>query len=601
MRQRAWVCAVSICLGTIGCSSDKEELGVHEEAVDTSMCPPGSNIIIGTPGDDVLIGTSGRDCILGLGGNDRIEGGNGDDVLVGGPGDDVLIGGNGDDVLYGDEGNDILIGGNGADTLHGGPGNDVLVGGNGADTLFGDDGDDVIDSGLGNDTVSGGPGVDQCTGTDCESPEAPVPTCTTDANCAAGRRCVGGICVACVADSECNDGNVCTADSCQPALGCRNPAVPDNTPCLDNTVCDGAESCQGGHCTAGTPLTCDDGLFCNGAESCDPITGCHAGTPPAIDDGIACTMDSCNEALDRVDHIPNDALCGSGFRCDPAAGCVNIDECATGTANCDPNATCHDTIGSFTCTCNTFYEGDGHTCVRFCDPVVVNTGVTRCVRVRDDGITLYLDPNDPSSQWTGTYVQSDEPQVNFCGPTAGKNLLFWYGADVDYNTLAGEMRTNTWDFPAVLVAVLLIDPEPISAAIIAGIISDAAVKAGTLPGDMRRVIANRAPAGHGECTEDSSVTLDEIRGSLSRGNPVIFLESQGSGNLHWAVVTGISGGGSNPTIVCANSSDRNFNDWAHDVTLDPVGDGIVRSVLSSLFGVDANTLVRVDQNPSSCN
>ena len=41
---------------------------------------------------------------------------------------------------------------------------------------------------------------------------------------------------------------------------------------------------------------------------------------------------------------------------------LDIDECTVGTANCDSNATCTDTEGSFTCTCNAGYTGDGTSC-----------------------------------------------------------------------------------------------------------------------------------------------------------------------------------------------------------------------------------------------
>ena len=39
----------------------------------------------------------------------------------------------------------------------------------------------------------------------------------------------------------------------------------------------------------------------------------------------------------------------------------DINEC-TGTPICDTNADCADTPGSFTCTCNQGYTGDGFTC-----------------------------------------------------------------------------------------------------------------------------------------------------------------------------------------------------------------------------------------------
>ena len=42
--------------------------------------------------------------------------------------------------------------------------------------------------------------------------------------------------------------------------------------------------------------------------------------------------------------------------------CTDIDECADGTDTCDPNATCTNTAGSFSCACNPGYMGDGLVC-----------------------------------------------------------------------------------------------------------------------------------------------------------------------------------------------------------------------------------------------
>ena len=44
------------------------------------------------------------------------------------------------------------------------------------------------------------------------------------------------------------------------------------------------------------------------------------------------------------------------------ASLVDIDECDLGTHNCDVNANCTDTDGSFNCTCNQGYTGDGVNC-----------------------------------------------------------------------------------------------------------------------------------------------------------------------------------------------------------------------------------------------
>ena len=41
---------------------------------------------------------------------------------------------------------------------------------------------------------------------------------------------------------------------------------------------------------------------------------------------------------------------------------VDDDECVSGTDNCDGNANCTNTEGSFTCQCNSGFNGDGETC-----------------------------------------------------------------------------------------------------------------------------------------------------------------------------------------------------------------------------------------------
>ena len=46
---------------------------------------------------------------------------------------------------------------------------------------------------------------------------------------------------------DCDDGNECTNDSCDPVAGCRNIPVVDGIACGgDGDVCDGVETCQGG-------------------------------------------------------------------------------------------------------------------------------------------------------------------------------------------------------------------------------------------------------------------------------------------------------------------------------------------------------------------
>ena len=40
----------------------------------------------------------------------------------------------------------------------------------------------------------------------------------------------------------------------------------------------------------------------------------------------------------------------------------DIDECTIETDGCDTNAACNDIDGSYTCTCNEGYTGDGYEC-----------------------------------------------------------------------------------------------------------------------------------------------------------------------------------------------------------------------------------------------
>src|SRR5262245_47350027 len=82
----------------------------------------------------------------------------------------------------------------------------------------------------------------------------------------------------------CDDGNVCTIDTCGGASGCSHEWIPGCVPCQ-------------------TAADCDDGNVCNGVETCDPATGCHAGTPLSCDDG-----NGCNGVKARRDVRPQPAL-----------------------------------------------------------------------------------------------------------------------------------------------------------------------------------------------------------------------------------------------------------------------------------------------------
>jgi hypothetical protein len=119
--------------------------------------------------------------------------------------------------------------------------------------------------------------IDGCDAkTGCTHVLAPDGTSCADADaCNGAEACVGGACKKGPPPS-CDDANPCTADTCVAQAGCIHVALQDGLPCSNGDVCDGAEVCQKGLCAAGAPLSCDDGDPCT-ADTCDAVKGCvHA-------------------------------------------------------------------------------------------------------------------------------------------------------------------------------------------------------------------------------------------------------------------------------------------------------------------------------------
>ncbi len=124
-------------------------------------------------------------------------------------------------------------------------------------------------------------------GTPCDDGNA----CTQTDTCQAGA-CVGGNPVTCpIFDGchqvgvcnptsgicsnpsiSCDDGNACTADGCNPAIGCVHSQIS----CDDGNACT-ADSCNPATGCVHPRISCDDGNLCT-ADSCNPSTGCvHTG------------------------------------------------------------------------------------------------------------------------------------------------------------------------------------------------------------------------------------------------------------------------------------------------------------------------------------
>jgi hypothetical protein len=101
--------------------------------------------------------------------------------------------------------------------------------------------------------------------------------CTLPGTCHVGR-CVGGGAV------NCGDNNPCTDDSCDPLQGCTHSPLPDGAACSDANACTTNDTCLGGICVGGPASNCDDGNPCT-ADSCDATLGCQHSR---LQDGTGC-------------------------------------------------------------------------------------------------------------------------------------------------------------------------------------------------------------------------------------------------------------------------------------------------------------------------
>ncbi len=126
---------------------------------------------------------------------------------------------------------------------------------------------------------------------------------------------------------------------------------------------------------------CGDGIL-QGVEACD-----DAGTADGDGCSATCTVEAGYDCT------------GAG-----AGSCSDIDECNP-TSPCDANATCDNIPGSFTCTCNAGFQGDGTTCTTVCNDSIV-AGAETC----DDG------NNDDGD---GCTADCSAIEANFACPPAG--------------------------------------------------------------------------------------------------------------------------------------------------------------------------------------
>ena len=131
---------------------------------------------------------------------------------------------------------------------------------------------------------------------------------------------------------DCDDSNVCTDDLCNPLEGCFYPPVSVTTGCNDGNVCTGGDACEAGICT-GTDIPdccrdesdCDDAEWCTD-DSCDENNVCAYSPVDCSIQNDACWVGSCDSlasmcvaALVSCDDLN---VCTEDL-CDSVTGCYN--------------------------------------------------------------------------------------------------------------------------------------------------------------------------------------------------------------------------------------------------------------------------------------
>ncbi len=154
--------------------------------------------------------------------------------------------------------------------------------------------------------------------------------------CSVADKCAAGVCAG---DAKnCDDGNGCTLDSCDPTSGCVN--APTTAPCDDGTKCTAADVCKAGVC-AGIAINCDDGNQCTD-DKCDPLTACsNTATTGPCSDNDACTLaDACSNTVcvSGPNKICNDNSSCTQDSCDPVGGLCKFDGSINEGAACDADS-----------------------------------------------------------------------------------------------------------------------------------------------------------------------------------------------------------------------------------------------------------------------
>ncbi len=321
---------------------------------------------------------------------------------------------------------------------------------------------------------------------DGQTCSAPTP-CEGAGTCAAGK-CASG------AKKDCSDGNPCTADHCDPQSfgGCY--WLPEVGSCEDGDLCSGQDFCDNGKCRPGTlvgPATdCNDGNLCTddtcvGASGCVHVANamacddgnvctifeqctsgvCQGGALATCEDGNSCTLDVCAPTTGACSWFPKPGTCDDANPCTVGEQCIGA-FCVGTVVSCDDGNPCSaDACDVLTGICGhtalasavTCSDGDACTVNDSCAGLTCS-GVAIAASLCSDGNVCTVDvcnSIDGTCSWSPSTGACDDGNPCTVGDVCGSNLCV-----AGVGALCDDLNACTIDQCSLVTGACTHSPEP---------------------------------------------------------------------------------------------------------------------------------------------